>query len=162
MHRGTVFIITKDKDNKFKIQKSTEFNGGMGIDNLGGAIYIHSNKTMTLNNSILENNSARQGGAIYNNGISTVTNVSMKYNSATESGGAVFTSYPWNDFSLSGNMTLNDCNITNNKAEKGSGIYLNRGNLTLNNIKLLDNQASAKEFSDVYNKTVNNKKYIAK
>ena len=39
MHRGTVFIITKDKDNKFKIQKSTEFNGGMGIENLGGAIY---------------------------------------------------------------------------------------------------------------------------
>ena len=39
MHRGTVFIITKDKDNKFEIQKSTEFNGGMGIENLGGAIY---------------------------------------------------------------------------------------------------------------------------
>ena len=39
MHRGTVFIITKNKDNKFEIQKSTEFNGGMGIENLGGAIY---------------------------------------------------------------------------------------------------------------------------
>ena len=26
-------------DNKFEIQKSTEFNGGMGIENLGGAIY---------------------------------------------------------------------------------------------------------------------------
>ena len=24
MHRGTVFIITKDKDNKFEVQKSTE------------------------------------------------------------------------------------------------------------------------------------------
>ena len=32
-------FITKDKDNKFEIQKSTEFNGGMGIENLGGAIY---------------------------------------------------------------------------------------------------------------------------
>lgn len=39
MHRGTVFIITKDKDNKFKVQKSTEFNGGMGIENKGGVIY---------------------------------------------------------------------------------------------------------------------------
>ena len=39
MHRGTVFIITKDKDSKFEVQKSTEFNGGMGIENLGGAIY---------------------------------------------------------------------------------------------------------------------------
>lgn len=39
MHRGTVFIITKDKDNKFKVQKSTEFNGGMGIENKGRVIY---------------------------------------------------------------------------------------------------------------------------
>lgn len=39
MHRGTVFIITKDKDNKFEVQKSTEFNGGMGLDNFGRAIY---------------------------------------------------------------------------------------------------------------------------
>jgi len=39
MHRGTVFIITKDKDNKFEVQKSTEFNGGMGLDCDGRAIY---------------------------------------------------------------------------------------------------------------------------
>lgn len=39
MHRGTIFIVTKDKNNKFKVQKSTEFNGGMGIENLGRAIY---------------------------------------------------------------------------------------------------------------------------
>ncbi len=39
MHRGTVFIITKDKNNNFEVQKSTEFNGGMGIDCLGKVIY---------------------------------------------------------------------------------------------------------------------------
>ncbi|MCI8310125.1 hypothetical protein [uncultured Clostridium sp.] len=39
MHRGTVFIITKDKDNKFEVQKSTEFNGGMGLGCHGGIIY---------------------------------------------------------------------------------------------------------------------------
>lgn len=39
MHRGTIFIVTKDKNNKFEVQKSTEFNGGMGIENLGRAIY---------------------------------------------------------------------------------------------------------------------------
>lgn len=39
MHRGSIFIITKNNDNKFKVEKSTEFNGGMGIENLGGAIY---------------------------------------------------------------------------------------------------------------------------
>lgn len=39
MHRGTVFIITKDNNNNFEVQKSTEFNGGMGIDCLGKVIY---------------------------------------------------------------------------------------------------------------------------
>ncbi len=39
MHRGTVFIITKDENNKFKVEKSTEFNGGMGLDCFGKRIY---------------------------------------------------------------------------------------------------------------------------
>ena len=39
MHRGTIFIIIKDQNNKFKVQKSTEFNGGMGIEVQGRPIY---------------------------------------------------------------------------------------------------------------------------
>ncbi len=39
MHRGTVFIITKDENNEFKVEKSTEFNGGMGLDCFGKSIY---------------------------------------------------------------------------------------------------------------------------
>ena len=39
MHRGTAFIITKDDNNEFEIQKSTEFNGGMGLDCDGRALY---------------------------------------------------------------------------------------------------------------------------
>lgn len=39
MHRGTIFIITKNKNNEFEVQKSTEFNGGMGLNCYGEAIY---------------------------------------------------------------------------------------------------------------------------
>lgn len=39
MHRGSIFIITKNKDNKFEVKKSTEFNGGMGLDCHGKVIY---------------------------------------------------------------------------------------------------------------------------
>ena len=39
MHRGTAFIISKDKKNKFNVQKSIEFNGGMGLDYSGKEIY---------------------------------------------------------------------------------------------------------------------------
>ena len=39
MHRGTAFIITKDKKDKFKVKKSIEFNGGMGLDCHGKYLY---------------------------------------------------------------------------------------------------------------------------
>ena len=39
MHRGSIFIIIKNKDNKFEVVKSTEFNGGMGLDCKGRIIY---------------------------------------------------------------------------------------------------------------------------
>lgn len=38
MHRGTTFIVTKNED-KFELYKSTEFNGGMGLDNFGKEMY---------------------------------------------------------------------------------------------------------------------------
>lgn len=39
MHRGTIFIIAKNDKNRFEVLKSTEFNGGMGLDCHGKEIY---------------------------------------------------------------------------------------------------------------------------
>lgn len=39
MHKGTIFIITKDEQNEFSVKKSIEFNGGMGLDCYGEEIY---------------------------------------------------------------------------------------------------------------------------
>lgn len=39
MHTGTAFIITKDMDNKFQVQKSTGFNNKMEFENLGKVIF---------------------------------------------------------------------------------------------------------------------------
>jgi len=39
MHRGTAFIITKNEQNEFEIYKSTEFNGGMGLDLYGKKLF---------------------------------------------------------------------------------------------------------------------------
>ena len=39
MHRGTIFAIIDDNDNNLEIWKSTQFNGGMRIDNLGKNVY---------------------------------------------------------------------------------------------------------------------------
>lgn len=35
MHRGTFYILTNENNNNLEVWKSTQFNGGMGIDNLG-------------------------------------------------------------------------------------------------------------------------------
>lgn len=39
MHRGTAFIITKNDKKEFEVEKSIEFNGGMGLDCHGRAMY---------------------------------------------------------------------------------------------------------------------------
>jgi len=39
MHRGTIFVITKDNNDKFKVRKSIEFNGGMGMNCYGKVAY---------------------------------------------------------------------------------------------------------------------------
>ncbi len=39
MHTGTAFIITKDMENKFQVQKSTGFNNKMEFENLGKVIF---------------------------------------------------------------------------------------------------------------------------
>ena len=56
MHRGTIFIIAKSND-KFVVQKSTEFNGGMGLENFGGAIYemLKDLKNPLLFDSLIRN-----------------------------------------------------------------------------------------------------------
>ena len=39
MHRGTIFIITTNEKNEFEVYKSTEFNGGMGLNHFGRDMY---------------------------------------------------------------------------------------------------------------------------
>jgi len=57
MHRGTIFIITKNKNNEFEVQKSTEFNGGMGLNCYGEAIYktLKEFKDPSLFDSMIRN-----------------------------------------------------------------------------------------------------------
>lgn len=49
MHRGTFFIITNDDKNNLEIWKSTQFNGGMRIDELGKDAYEELEKINNIN-----------------------------------------------------------------------------------------------------------------
>lgn len=105
---------------------------------------IQSELNVTLQNIMLINSKAEQGGAIYNNGDLTVNNCSFIANKATESedqcaGGAIYNN---------GSLTINNCNFTGNMANdtnngEGGAIYNNyQCNMTVNNSNFNNNTAS--------------------
>ncbi len=108
----------------------------------GGAIMVDSmsavgNASLTLSDSILQNNSAPKGagGAIYNYFSKvTLAGVTFTTNSSYEGGGAITaTGY--------GTTTINNSTFTNNSAPQGTANLDLRGmQVTLNNITMTNNQ----------------------
>ncbi len=107
----------------------------------GGAILNEG--TLTINNSIITDNSGSFGGGIYNEGQGgaslTITNSTISNNSSSNIGGGLY-----NDGdSGSATMTIRSSTISGNSAEVGAGIY-NAGNpanaeLTVTNSTLSGN-----------------------
>jgi hypothetical protein len=92
-----------------------------GYYNNGGGIYIYGNH-FTVENSIIKNCVSGNGGAITvratGNDI-TLKNLSIHDNVANTNGGGIFF-YP-----IEYAISITDCNIFNNSASNGSGIYCN-------------------------------------
>jgi hypothetical protein len=91
---------------------------------------------LILSNMNISNNSAGDGGGIYNRyGVLSVNDSSIHDNSAVSGGGIV------ND---TGNLTLNNTTINNNTAIYGGGIhsYGGAGTVILNNVTVSNNNAS--------------------
>ena len=89
-----------------------------GAVNFQGAAGIFVNNTVTANltNVAVTNNVAGSGGgAIWNQGVLTLTNCNVTNNSAVDGGGI---------YSL-GKFTVTNSTIAGNAAEKGGGIYIN-------------------------------------
>ena len=102
----------------------------------GGGIYI-TGGGLTIKNPTIQNNSAKDGGAIYitgNNAGFTSTgseNVQITQNTASGDGGAIYVN--------GGSITIaNPTDIENNTAANdGGGFYVNNGNIHLNGITTL-------------------------
>ena len=102
-------------------------------DDEGGGIY--NNGTLTINNTILSNNSAGSGGGISNYGIVAINNSTLSGNSTGGSGGGI-----WNN----GTLTIDNSKLSGNSAIDGGGIY-NYGVmsiLTITNSTLSGNSAN--------------------
>ncbi len=114
----------------FSSNKSDSNNDG---DGEGGAIYLENSSTLQLNNSILQGNSARSGGALYSDDATlTLTNDTFSLNSAINVGGAIFNS-------VGGTLTLNNGLFTTNSANISGGAIQNFGTLTVAGVEFLNN-----------------------
>ena len=92
-------------------------------------IFNITSNNITLSNLILTGGNAEKGGAIYARGSLTLNNVTFINNYAKTEGGAV---------GLYGDVTLNcdNTDFTDNYAEAGSAIYVEKGKLNLYNSEL--------------------------
>lgn len=97
---------------------------GVGIFGLGGGLWNGGN--LTLNGSIVTNNTAAFAGGVFNDGQLTLNGSSVSHNTATTyGGGGIFNcAASLHDFGLCtgppGSLTLNNSNVTDNVAA-GSG-----------------------------------------
>ncbi len=113
-------------------------NPGTTVTSDGGAIF-NAVGIVTIVDSALTGNTARSGGAIFNdNGSVTITNSSVINNSApTASGGGIV------NLGLSGDLTIDGSNISDNEALTGGAISNSDGTLTIGNSSINNNVATS-------------------
>ncbi len=107
--------------------------------NTGGGVLVTQYSNLTITNSIIKQNTAREGGGIFC-GPTAIVYVSyciIAENIATESGGGIEVS------SSRGEATVEFCTITQNRAyEKGGGVYVDTGtHFLLSNSIIWGNEA---------------------
>ena len=105
------------------VKSNTATGSGGGIDNESG--------TLTLTNSTISGNSAKDGGGIVNAGTLTLTNSTVSGNRGDLVGGGIVNV---------GTLTLTNSTISGNSAKGGGGIGL-AGTLTLTNSTISGNSA---------------------
>ncbi len=125
-------------------QISSSVGGGGLLNNLGS--------TLTLNDSIVQNNSSfLGGGGIRNDGTMVLNNVTVRDNTSNFSGfgGGI-------DNVFGGTLTLNNSRVTNNRGLRGGGIDNFSGStLTINNSSISGNSAASGSGGGIYNESSN-------
>jgi len=123
-------------------------NGNVGSGANGGGFYNYG--TLTLNNVIVSNNHAHDGGGLINVGIAVLANSKVIDNTVSDSGGGIR-----NDIT----MTISNSFVGNNIASAFGGGVSNGGTLTIIDSTINNNTAITFGGGGIYNYgilTVNN------
>ncbi|MGB3404731.1 MAG: Calx-beta domain-containing protein [Microcoleaceae cyanobacterium] len=115
----------------------TNLDAGLGTPtsgSRGGAINISSSSsTVNLIDSVIQNSTANNGGAIANSGTLNITNSTITGNNAVNGGGVVV---------IDGQVNITNSTIAGNTAENGGGLFNSIASLTLTNATVADNTAT--------------------
>jgi predicted outer membrane repeat protein len=104
----------------------------------GGAIKVRPGATLNVINCNFMDNTAEDGGAIYNFGTVTVTNCLFDGNTAEvyDSGGAIYSTF-------GSTLTVTGSTFTSNSAEVAGGIFLTTGIFNIIGNNFLNNDGNA-------------------
>ncbi|MBI3151028.1 MAG: hypothetical protein HYZ21_02755 [Chloroflexi bacterium] len=114
------------------ITKSRLSSNSTYLAGAGGGIMNFETGTITVTDSSITNNSADNGGGLFNFGTANFTNSTIAGNSVSTNGGGVSTWY-W--------LTLTNSTIVGNSAATGGGVF-NLGTLTTTNATFSENSAA--------------------
>lgn len=109
-------------------------SGNNATSGTGGGIYVLRSQGTTISNSVLDSNTAQNGGAIGNAGILSINTSTISNNRATTgSGGGVF--------NTTNGLQIDNSTIVSNNAQFGGGGVANGGLATITNSTISANSA---------------------
>jgi predicted outer membrane repeat protein len=108
---------------------------GASPDNQGGAIYISETANLTLTDITVSNNTAIEGGGIYNDGNLTLNNTTLSDNTSSFDGGGIFNE-------RASTLTIDHSTFSFNEASSG-GAILNDSSVTISNSTFSENFANS-------------------
>ena len=139
---GMITLITGE----LLVDRSITISGpgatNLSVDGNGSsrAFHINSGKTVTISGLTIANGASNNGGGIFNEHADlTLSNCTVSGNSASISGGGIYS----HGGVRSATLTLNNSTISGNSASScGGGIYSHLSTLTLNNSTISGNAAT--------------------
>lgn len=116
-NRTDILTVT----NSIFMTNTAQGNVSYGVSGLGGGIYSDKGYISFITNTLMVNNNADSGGAIYLPNYVEVDGSQIYSNTATNSGGAIYN----NDFEYgNADLVVKNSSIYNNKAHDGAAIRL--------------------------------------
>jgi len=105
----------------------------------GGGLFLRDTSAMINSSTISENEAEQDGGGImndnfyYDDGMLTIINSTITDNQTLHSGGGIYNACAY--------FNINDCTISNNRAEINGGAILNEGIMTMYDCTIENNYA---------------------